>query len=57
MALVPWSLSKIQHSIHTLIPINTIDTTRAENAMILDVLSDINSQNRKMAKKGAAHRP
>jgi hypothetical protein len=40
-----------------LIPINTIDTTNEENAMIFDVLSEIRSQNKKIRTRGAAHNP
>ena len=46
IALVPASLSKIQHRIHILMNTKTIETSTAKNAMRLDVEFDTKNANR-----------
>jgi len=53
MALLPGSLSNIQHSIQMLIPMKTTEITSAEKAMTSEVDLDMSVTNKKINVKGA----
>ena len=52
IALVPGSLSNIQHSIHRLMNKNTTETMRAEKAMRFGVELEMNNENKNMMTNG-----